>query len=278
MSSAGERISIVTDEISTDLRECEAFLARHDLHAVELRCIGDARVPTLSASDRDRLRGWARAGEPYVVAVSPGLFKCAAEDAAETERHLEELLPASLDLALELGAENLIAFTFEGETEGTFPPRCLDALREAAERCAIAGVPLLLENEPGFLASTAARAMALIEAADHAGLFVNWDPCNSNEHSIDELGRAVDLTAPRLRNVHVKNGVLAPGERFARCGPLAEGAIHWEVHLKQLQALGYDGFFCIETHFQPTREGSERVLAELRALLDRVGYTWEAAE
>ena len=66
-----ERISIVTDEISMDLRECEVFLEKHDLHAVELRCVGGERVPAISASDRARLRKWAWAGDPRIVAVSP---------------------------------------------------------------------------------------------------------------------------------------------------------------------------------------------------------------
>jgi L-ribulose-5-phosphate 3-epimerase len=269
-----EKISIITDEISQDLGECEAFLEEHDLHAVELRCIGGERVPALGERDRGRLREWSRRGDPYLVAISPGLFKCHVDDTAEIERHLLEVLPASLDLLFELGGENLISFTFEGGNRQGLPAQALDALSVAAEQCSEAGVPLLLENEPGFLASTAAEMAALIRAVGHPGLFVNWDPCNSNQFTGAELFASTERVVPYLRNVHVKNGVLAPGERFARCGPLSEGEIDWPGHLAHLFDTGYEGFLCLETHFLPRRESSEVILAELRGMLASIGSTW----
>ena len=68
----------------------------------------------------------------------------------------------------------------------------------------------------------------------------------------------------------MKNGVLGPGERFARCGPLADGDIDWPAHLRRLVSLGYDGYLGVETHFEPGREGSEIVLRELREMLVRI--------
>ena len=71
----------------------------------------------------------------------------------------------------------------------------------------------------------------------------------------------------RVRHVHVKNGVLGPGERFARCGPLADGDIDWPAHLGHLIDLGYDGYLGIETHYEPCLDGSAVVLKELREML-----------
>lgn len=269
-----ERISIVTDEISMDLRECEAFLEKHDLHAVELRCIGGERVPAIRAADRSRLRSWAWNGGPRITAISPGLFKCHFGNQLRTFNYLNNVLPASIDLAVELGCNSLIAFTFEGEDGGEFPEAVLQALNSAAEKCEEADLWLLLENEPGFHASTGARTIELIEAVGHDHICANWDPCNSGEYSIDQLGAAIEAIMPRIVNVHVKNGILEPGERFARCGPLREGAIDWCTHLQQLQAAHYDGYLCLETHFQPTLEGSETILGELREMVDEVGYRW----
>ena len=271
-----EKISIITDEISPELAECEEFLAEHDLHAIELRCIGGERVPELRAGDRERLVEWSRRGDPLLVAISPGLFKCDVDDRAETERHLEEGLPRTLDLALELGVENLISFTLDagGRETSVLPAGALEAFHAAAEACTEAGIALLFENEPGYLATTAAETMRLIEAVGHPNLFVNWDPTNGNEFSVEELAAATRTIVPRLRNVHVKNGVLGADELFARCGPLRAGEIDWTAHLAQLQRTGYDGYFALETHFLPCREGSTQVLGELREMLAAVGYEW----
>ena len=101
----------------------------------------------------------------------------------------------------------------------------------------------------------------------HPGCGVNWDPCNSNEYRPDQLGLAVDTLASTTRHVHVKNGLLAPGERFPRYGRLGDGDIDWLGHLRHLRAAGYSGHLGIETHFEPLLEGSAAVVAELRALL-----------
>ena len=273
-----EKISIVTDEISHDLAECEAFLEEHALHAVELRCISEKRIPEVGSGDRKRLLDWSRRGDPLIVAVSPGLFKCSADDRGEIERHLDDLLPRTLDLAVELSAENLISFTLQASKDGGFPPHALEALNRAAEACAEANIALLLENEPGYLGETAAGTVELIERAGHQNLFLNWDPTNGNEFTKPELAAAAEVIAPYLRNVHVKNGNLAPGEIFARCCALAEGAIDWTAHLASLKSIGYDGYFALETHFLPVREGSVTILGELRRMLAEASFTWPEQE
>ncbi len=273
-----ERISIVTDEISQDLGECERFLVEHDLHAVELRSISGRRVPDVAKADLERLLSWARAGDPFVVAVSPGLFKCRADDRAEIERHLSEVLPRALDLAVGLDAENLITFGFAAQGGADPPAYALEALSRAAESCAQAALPLLVENEPEHLAWSAASTAALITRAGHPNLFVNWDPTNGNEFRVEQLQAALAELTPYLRNVHVKNGRLLPGEKYARCCALAAGAIDWRAHLAQLLEVGYDGYFAVETHYEPVEAGSRTVLAELRALLQQVGYVWPEEE
>ncbi|MFH0945024.1 MAG: sugar phosphate isomerase/epimerase family protein [Planctomycetota bacterium] len=273
-----EKISIVTDEISRDLADCETFLEEHGLHAVELRCISGKRVPEVEPRDRERLLDWSRRGDPVIVAVSPGLFKCRVDDHAEIKRHLEEVLPDTLDLALELNAENLISFTLQASREGGFPKHALEALNRAAEACAEANISLLLENEPGYLGETAAGTVELIRRVGHQNLFLNWDPTNGNEFKTPALDVAAGVIAPYLRNVHVKNGILAPGEIFARCCSLKAGAIDWTAHLESLKALGYEGYFALETHYLPAREGSVEILGELRQMLAEVSYSWPEQE
>jgi sugar phosphate isomerase/epimerase len=261
------RISIVTDEISQDLGECRAFLDEHELDAIELRCVGGRRVPDLEAEDLETLIGWARDGAPRVLGVSPGLFKCDVDDRAETRRHLEDVLPRSIDLAKALDAAFLVTFAFEDPRRTPDRSAAVDALASAAEACAAAGLPLLVENEPGFLAASAAEIGALLEDVGHANLHVNWDPLNGNEFETAALDAGLRAIFPRVRHVHVKNGRLPPGRLLAACGPLREGAIDWPAHLARLTELGYGGHLGVETHFEPLPESSVVVLGELREML-----------
>jgi sugar phosphate isomerase/epimerase len=268
------KISIVSDEISQDLGEVEAFLRRHAVEAIEIRTIGGRRVPDLRPEDLATLAAWAERGSPRITGVSPGIFKGSVLDAALARRQLEETLPRTLDLARRWNAAFVVAFTFEtAHVEADDPAlpgareRAFRNLRAAAEQCAARGLPLLLENEPGFLAESGADVAALLTAIDHPSAAANWDPCNGNEFTPGALARALDRLGPRIGNVHVKNGVLAAGERFARCGPLAAGAIDWRAHLADLARRGYRGHLGIETHHAPLPEASAALLAELRAIL-----------
>ncbi|MHC4472296.1 MAG: sugar phosphate isomerase/epimerase family protein [Planctomycetota bacterium] len=267
-----ERISIVTDEISQDLGECREFLEEQRLSAVELRCVSGRRVPDLSREDRATLTRWVSGEEIAVLGVSPGLFKCDVDDRAEANRHLREVLPRTLDLAADLDARFLVAFAFENPTGRPADAAALSLLWSAAQTCAAAGLELLVENEPGFLAGTAGETKALLEAVDHKNLHANWDPLNSNELTEPRLSAGLSELFPHVRHVHVKNGRLRPGEILARCGPLGEGEIDWPAHLWLLRELEYEGFLGVETHFEPFRESSAIVLRELREICEKVGF------
>jgi sugar phosphate isomerase/epimerase len=262
-----DRISIVTDEISRDLGVCRAFLDEHSVRAVELRVVGEGRVPDLAPADLATLEAWAANADPAILGVSPGIFKCDVSNVPEARRHLTEILPRAIDLALDLKAAFLVAFTFENLEALPIPVHALECLAEAAAACAGAGLPLLIENEPGFLACRGEETAALLEAVGHDNLCVNWDPANAGDLSTSALSAGLRAIFSRVRHVHVKNGRVRPGERFPAYGRLREGDIDWPAQLALLAELGYDGFLGLETHFEPLVESSAAVLSELRAML-----------
>jgi sugar phosphate isomerase/epimerase len=271
-----ERISIVTDEISRDLSEVDAFLRAHRLPTVELRCVGEGRVPDIARDDYEVLRMWAWSGERSVLSLSPGLFKCAVSDDDEIDRHLSVLVPWSVQMAIELGAKFIIAFTFDNPGGAPLDGKPVDLIGRAAEACAEGGIPLLLENEPGQFGCSAHEMKALVDAVGHENLFVNWDPTNGNAFAEEELRDGLTALFPHVRHVHVKNGRLEPGEIFARCGPIDDGAIDWPAHLRLLSELGYEGHFGIETHFEPVAENSAAMIARLREMLADAGLAGDA--
>jgi sugar phosphate isomerase/epimerase len=264
------RISIVSDEISRDLGRVRSFLDRHQLHTIELRCVGETRVPDLAPGDRQTLRAWARNRDPAVLAVSPGLFKIPRGDRQEGQRHLQELLPRSLELALELEASFLVTFSFEDLAGLGADPLAVELLGAAAESCHTAGLSLLLENEPGYVACSGAQVRQLLERVAHPNLHVNWDPANSDDLSTAALASSLREIRPWLAHVHVKNGKRHGGERFPTYCALREGEIDWLAHLRLLRELGYDGHLGVETHHEPLEESSATVVRELRELLQEV--------
>ena len=61
-------------------------------------------------------------------------------------------------------------------------------------------------------------------------------------------------------------------ESGSRCCSLEDGEIDWPAHLAALKDLGYDGYLCVETHYEPFRASSVVVLAELRAMLADIPF------
>lgn len=266
------RLGIVTDEISQELDRVLPFLREHGLQRIELRCIGGRRVPDFTPGEVEELLRWRREFGIRVTALSPGSFKGGCADRTRWQAELEQTIPATLELARVLDVEHLISFAFDHPQPEPPPEAALEALWQAAETCMRAGYPLLIENEPGFLAGTAQETHQLLERLGHSGLAVNWDPCNSNQFTHEQLDAAVSLLGARIRNVHVKNGRLEPGQRFARCGPLRQGAIDWPQHLECLLRAGYRASFVLETHFEthfePLEEASAQEIEVLAHMLE----------
>ena len=128
------KISIVTDEISADPETAIELGTDWGVHDFELRGYYADRAPLLSRYQRQRLRDTLERYNARIIGLSPGLFKfplpprqadwetLAWMDRANYERwedsqnlvrsHLDELLPASIDYAHELGVNLLVSFGF----------------------------------------------------------------------------------------------------------------------------------------------------------------------
>src|SRR5215469_11282196 len=140
-------ISIVTDEVSSDLETALEIIRAWGIDAVELRAIGTQRFPEVSDYWRVRLPQLLEEFGLTVAAISPGLFqtvppgraraemafsrrgdtqrvKRELEDEALREYHISRLLPASIEVAQRLGARSIVCFSFArmDHTEGEYAP------------------------------------------------------------------------------------------------------------------------------------------------------------
>lgn len=282
------KISLITDELSADPETAIELGTAWGIHDFELRGFYTDRVPKLSDYQKQRLRDMLSDYQGRIVAVGPGLFKFASpplqapraalgwmdrawyESWAETKRvashHLNELLPASLDYANELGAHLVIIFGFDrlGAPPGPAPEEVLNCLRLAAERAAAAGLVLAIENEDGFWADTGARSAQLVQAINHPALGINWDP--GNAFFADDQPFPAGYAAVRewVQHVHFKDALR---DAHGMLHYVAQGQVDWQGQVRALVADGYAGHISIETHIRPKVASARASLERLQSLL-----------
>lgn len=282
------RICIVTDEISADLETALELGTSWDVHDFELRGFYTDRVPQFSAYQKQRVRELMEQFRARFVAISPGLFKFPYPP-AERERfslsaidallynqwrdarnhvayHLEELLPASIDYAQELGARQIVVFGFSrgGLPPGRAPDEVLETLRRAAEMAAGAGLRLAVEVEEGFWADTGERAAAMVRAINHPALGINWDPGNAIVAGDVPYPDGYEAAREYVRHVHFKDVVRKPRGRYRYA---VVGDIDWKGQIRALAQDSFDGYIAVETHMQPKVASAKAALDRLRSLI-----------
>jgi sugar phosphate isomerase/epimerase len=281
-------IALVTDELSADPQTALELATEWGIRHVELRGYFTDRVPLLSAYQRQRLHRLVATHGVTVTAISPGLFKIPypaemprtsnlgwmdrtfyqqwADGRATQHHHLRELLPASIDFALEFGARFIIAFSFHraGAVGGPAPQPVVDALLEAVEKVHAARLTLLIETEEGFWADTGERSAALVRAIGHPALALNWDPANSFCEGDRPYPDGYAHVRNLVRNVHFKDA-----RRFAdgHCAFVADGQVDWKGQIGALIADGYRGCITLEPHLEPMVPATRQALERLRALI-----------
>ena len=277
-------ISLITDELSADPETAIELGVAWGVRNFELRGYFSERVPQFSSYQKQHLREVLDRYGARIIAIGPGLFKLplppvkpphyslswmgsAGYETWEQERravqyHRNELLPRSIEYALELGAERIVIFGFDrnGASEGTLPDGILELLSGAAQTAHAAGVQLVLENESGFWADTGYRTAAIVKAVNHPGLAVNWDPANAFFAADCPFPDGYQAVRNYVRHVHVKDARRLANGTTEYVG---EGEIDWPGQISALLKDGYRGYLSVETHLQPK-------VAEARASVQRL--------
>jgi sugar phosphate isomerase/epimerase len=96
---------------------------------------------------------------------------------------------------------------------------------------------------------------------DRDNLFVNFDPANMILYGAGEPIPALEALGSRVRSVHCKDATWSdrPGETWGAEVPLGEGDVDFEMFLKTLKEIGYDGPLTIEREIpqEPARQKAE---------------------
>jgi sugar phosphate isomerase/epimerase len=280
-------VAIVTDEVSSDIETALEMIHSWGVDAVELRGIGDQRYPRVSDYWHYRLPQLLEEFGLRVAAISPGLFQTPPpglprrrmafsrgadmrlvsdelDAEARRDEHIGQLLPASIEAALRLGARSIICFTF-GRLDHTeadlVSDEVIQVMRYAAEKVAAAGLTLNIE-----VSEKSQRCGDIVRRVNHPAFGVNWDPGAAFQGGEDvPFPDGYQLLRPWVRHVHFKDVRLEPatGERAV----VVDGIIDWRGALRALADDGFDGYISVETHRRPKVDSTFQMLRRLQALV-----------
>jgi sugar phosphate isomerase/epimerase len=285
------KISLVTDEVSADLETAIELGLEWGVDAFELRGIGDRRVPNFSDYQKQRVLELIETYGISIAAISPGLFKipyppkkrkqfslqvfdsnCYEQWQAARhllDYHIKELLPASIEYAKQVGARQIIAFSFErgDQPPGLPPDEILEIFKLSARQVAQAGLRLSIEVEDHFWADTGGRTAAIIRAVGEAGFGVNWDPGNAFEAGDIPYPDGYQAVRGHVQHVHFKDVVRrSDGTCYYAC----EGDIDWAGQIRALHEDHYQGFISVEPHMQPKVSAARAATARLKKLVQMI--------
>jgi sugar phosphate isomerase/epimerase len=119
----------------------------------------------------------------------------------------------------------------------------LDTLGKVSAMAAAKGINIGFETGQ----ETADLLRRTLDDLKCKNLGVNFDPANMLLYDKGDPRRAVELLAPDIRSVHVKDAKRpkVPGN-WGEEVPLGEGEVDIRAFLKTLQKVGYRGPLCIE--------------------------------
>ncbi|WP_342573336.1 sugar phosphate isomerase/epimerase family protein [Paenibacillus sp. FSL R5-0749] len=145
--------------------------------------------------------------------------------------------------------------------------KAVDYLTEVQDLAKQYNIKAIVETHHQTIAPTASLAYRLVESLDPQHVGVLYDPGNMVHEGYENHRMGLELLGPYLAHVHVKNaGWFEPEVKDTqkdnvteknsglalntawKCQwtPLTEGMVDWVQMVRDLRAVGYDGYYGIE--------------------------------
>jgi len=235
-----------------NIPELKGFLDRLGIDVVQIAC-GDPHhaswdegddMPRAAKAAGLRMSG-AMLGFPGEDYTSPATIeKTGGFGDAATRPARFETYRWGLRRALDLGLTELMFHAgFIPEVGSPDRKAFLDTLSRAADEAKQVGVTISFETGQ----ESAALLRRTLDDLKCPNVKVNFDPANMLLYDNDDPIEAMELLAPDIRSVHVKDGIRPPrkgvwGEEV----PLGKGQTNTKLFVKTLKRIGYTGSLCIE--------------------------------
>jgi len=246
------KLSVIGDELSQDHVLVAETAAQLGFDGIEIRSLEETPPHLLTDDQLSRVRAVLDEHGLAVAGFAPPIFKGKIPQTDQEIEAAAEILVASCERAVRLGAPHVRIFSFflDGEP---------DPLRAAKVAGSIlAGydvpVPLVVETEGRSNTPTMRHLVSFLDELGRDDVTVLWDPANCVYRGWDPAPFPADymLGRERIRHVHIKDP--AGTREYVRLG---DGDLPWPAILTQLSDDGYDGFLSLETHWRHGRPLTE---------------------
>jgi len=255
------KISVISDEVSQDLKRVAAFAKRFNLDGVEIRSVW-SKGPHLLLREADEIRRILSEYGLRISAIASPFFKADIDSESEYKEHLN-ILRACIDLAAKLDTKIIRGFTFwrKGGLED-YIDRILEKYQKPLEIIEGEDIILGIENEPSTFVGNGRELSMFLSKINSKRVKAVWDPGND---IFDTSGEAPYPDGYRyVRNwvvhVHVKDGVRRGKDGKPEVTAFGEGEVDYRGQFKALKDDGYEGYISLETHWRPRRKLSEDIL------------------
>jgi sugar phosphate isomerase/epimerase len=243
-------LSWLSDIVSRDVDRVLHYTLLWGFDAVELRMLGEARVPHVN--EEKLIRRLAEA-EVEVAAVNPGLFEGPSDKVSWMND--VALLPDTVRFCEHIGCRTILCSAFTASDDDRSLDEAVEALRRAGDVVARKQQQIAVLNEEDSLAPTGAALADLLDRVDHDAVGGAWSPADALR-SGEDVSTGLASILPRIRYVRAaqvtgSNGAWVPSAFEA-------GSIDWPSHLRQLRTAGYDGVICMEMRAVPVKKQAIR--------------------
>jgi sugar phosphate isomerase/epimerase len=246
------KLSVISDEVSQDLRDLIAFAREFSLDGLEIRTLFNKKpheLVELASSIRSSLR---REGLEVSAVASP-VFKSNIDDEAEYRQHLN-IFKRCVELAKTLDTDIIRVFTFwKRDSIERVVDKIVELYQPLIDVAKSEGVILGVENEPSTYASNGLRVSKFLRKIGSKTVRVVWDPGNDIWDPEGEIPYPDGYNNVRnsVVHVHVKDGVRKGPGGSHEFTPIGEGEVNYREQLKALAFDNYVGYLSLETHWRP---------------------------
>ncbi|GHU75798.1 hypothetical protein AGMMS49992_20430 [Clostridia bacterium] len=243
-------LSVISDEVSQDLRVATDFALRHNLDGLEIRSVNDRGPFEFTNVDIKDILSVTKETGLKIPSLALPLYKCNLVDPHTRASHRESL-KRSLELAALVSCKIVRGFTFWKEGVEMPISEIVGAYYEILPIIEDAGVCVVLETEPSVYTGTAAQLRRVLQAINHSQIQAVWDGANllydlDGEQPVE----GYDILRPWIRHVHMKDAVRTPNGPQARS--IGKGSSDIPKQLSKLAQDQYSGWISLETHYRKT--------------------------
>jgi len=249
------KLSIISDEISSDLEYAFSVISKQRYDYVELRTVFGKNIAMIDDLEIVKIENLLKNYALKVSCICSPLFKCLLENKTDLkydkflmedfspEYHLK-IAKRVFEIAKRLNAKYVRCFSFLDCNDGFELNKkiILGYLKQLKEIFNESDIQLILENEHTCNIKTGLDFVN----SNIQGIGLLWDPANSMLAGNHELENEFCLCKNQIRYVHVKNFVYdSIGPEFVN---LKMGCIDYEKLINLIKTETNAEFISIETH------------------------------